>query len=139
MPDVLSAIGVVQMGRVEEIAQKRQAIAALYNKAFTNIKGLVTPITASDRTHVYHQYTLRVTSEFKMTRDEFKNYLTEKGIGSNVYYPRPLYEFPHLTSKNNPALFPVTHKAKDEVLSLPVHPGLTEENIKYIIETICNA
>jgi perosamine synthetase len=137
MPDVLSAIGVVQMSRVEDITKKRQGIAAQYNKAFKNIKGLVIPQTAADRTHVFHQYTLRVTSAFKKSRDELKEYLTQKQIGCNIFYPKPLYEFPHL-GHNNPQNYPVTQQAVQEVISIPVHPQLTEENIKYIIETICN-
>ncbi len=136
IPDVLSAIAVEQLKRIDSITKKRQAIAQLYNQAFADIKGLVTPYVEKNNTHVYHQYTLRLNKDFPMNRDELRKYLEKNGIQSNVYYPIPLYEVDHLkVDKKN---FPVTERVVKEVLSIPVHPQLTKKEIQHIIKTIQN-
>ncbi len=131
--DVLSAIAVEQLKRIEWLTKKRQEIARQYDSAFKDIKGLLIPHIEKGNTHVYHQYTLRVTSDFPKSRDELKKYLEKKGIQSNIYYPIPLYEVSHLKTKNN---FPVTSKIVKEVLSIPVHPLLKKRDIQHIIRTI---
>lgn len=138
MPDLLSAIALVQLKRIDAITKKRQAIAKQYDKAFNKIKGLVVPYVEDNNTHVYHQYTLRITSEFPKTRDQLKNYLEKNGIQSNVYYPVPLYEVAHLKVKRKVNDFPVTKRIVKEVLSIPVHPVLKQSEVDLIIRIIKN-
>ena len=136
--DILAAIAVEQLKRLDALTKKRQQIANIYNNAFKNVRGLITPYTAPDRSHVYHQYTLRITKDFPMTRDKLQKYLEKKGIQSVIYYPKPLYRFDHLPYSTRPKEFPVTEKITKEVLSIPVHPLLKQTEIEYIIETIKN-
>ncbi|OGC70585.1 hypothetical protein A2415_02440 [candidate division WWE3 bacterium RIFOXYC1_FULL_39_7] len=139
LSDIAASIGNVQISKLAKITKKRQKIAALYDKAFKNITGLVTPFVGPNRTHVYHQYTLRVTKDFPMNRDAFGAYLRERGIGCRVYYPEPLHRFKnHIHCSAQDKDLPNTVKASQEVLSIPCHPNLTDEEVRYIINTIKN-
>jgi dTDP-4-amino-4,6-dideoxygalactose transaminase len=136
MTDIHAAIALTQLKRVNEITKKRQKNASRFTNALKNIRGLITPKVEPDRTHAFHQYTLRVTKDFKSNRDTLMNILEKKGIQSNIYYPKPLYRFTHLSEKPDIKKFPVTERMIREVLSIPVHPRLTQKQIYYIINTI---
>lgn len=134
MTDIQAAIALVQMKRIDQINKKRKQNATKYNNAFKNIKGLEIPFISKDNDPVYHQYTLKVNKHFKMTRDQLKSYLMDKGIQSNIYYPIPLHKIKHLQSKQ--LSLKNTQEVSKQVLSIPVHPQLSEEDTDYIIKTI---
>lgn len=138
MTNISAALGLAQFDRLDKITKRRQQIADKYDKAFKDIVGLQIPFIDENRTSVYHQYTLRVTKDFKFTRDELKKYLEEKGIQTAIYYPISLHHFKHLTGKNNNTKkdFPLSEKASHEVLSILIHPALKDSEIEYIIKTI---
>jgi len=136
MTNISAALGLAQFDRLDKLTKRRQHIAKNYDKAFKDIKGLQIPYIDENRTSVYHQYTLRITKDFTLTRDRLKKYLEEKGIGSAIYYPQPLQLFKHLVK--NKKSFPVSEKASQEVLSIPVYPALTDSELEYIIKTIKN-
>ena len=137
LTDLYAAILIGQLKRLGQITKRRNEIASIYNAAFKNIKGIVIPDIAPGRTHVFHQYTLRITPQFKITRDKFQKYLSNKGIQTNVYYPIPLYRFKHLADKRYvDKKFPITEKMIQEVVSIPAHPLLTKQELAYIIRTI---
>lgn len=97
----------------------RNKAAAYYTEAFKDIDALLTPVKGEDTTHVFHQYTLRVTNG---KRNELQAFLTEKEIPAMIYYPVPLrkqkaYDNGHY----NDADFPNTNKLVEEVMSLPMH------------------
>jgi dTDP-4-amino-4,6-dideoxygalactose transaminase len=82
--------------------------------------------------HVYHLYVIRVPQ-----RDDLQKYLDTKGISTGLHYPVPLHQqkaFSHLNYKNGD--FPVTEKVSDEILSLPMYPELTDEQIHYVCSSI---
>ena len=137
MTDIAAAIALQQLRKIKILTGKRQEIAKKYNLAFRNIKGIITPKVSTGMSSVFHQYTLRITPQFKFNRDKFKDYLQEKGIQTAIFYPKGLYNFEHLKGNNRPKNFPVTETVSREVLSIPVHPKLTGQEIKYIIDTIC--
>lgn len=137
MTDIAAALALSQLKKVDRITKIRQNIAELYNKEFGKIKELITPEAAENCTHVYHQYVLRIRDKSKISRNQFKKLLAKKGIETKIHYPKPLYEFPHLVSdKLLKSAFPITQKIVNEVLSIPVHPHLTERETKYIIDTV---
>ncbi|MBQ0148742.1 MAG: DegT/DnrJ/EryC1/StrS family aminotransferase [Flavobacteriaceae bacterium] len=108
----------------------RYAAASYYTNAFKDIAGLITPAEADYSTHVYHQYTLRVLDG---KRDELQAFLTEKEIPAMIYYPVPLrkqkaYNNGHYIDAD----FPNTDQLVQEVMSLPMHTELTEEQLVYI-------
>lgn len=112
----------------------RNKAAAYYTEAFKDIDALLTPVKGDDTTHVFHQYTLRVTNG---KRNELQAFLTEKEIPAMIYYPVPLrkqkaYDNGHY----NDADFPNTNKLVEEVMSLPMHTELDEEQLAYITSAV---
>lgn len=130
MTNIHAAIGVVQLGKIDGFNRKRQETAAFFTKGLEGAKGITTPVTAPDRNHVFHQYTLKAER-----RDELRAYLTEQGIGSGVYYPDVLYNYPAIKQYKT-GTSERAEQATKEVISLPIHPYLTEEELQYIVDHI---
>jgi dTDP-4-amino-4,6-dideoxygalactose transaminase len=125
-----AAILRVKLPHLETWNKKRQAIAEVYSE---QLKGCVTvPAKQEGKTHIYHQYTIRTPR-----RDELKEYLAEKGVGSIIHYPKPLHlqpAFSYLSHKEGD--FPESEKACQEVLSLPIYPELTDPEIEQVIQSV---
>lgn len=136
--DIASAIGLNQLKKLKLFTKKRQQNAKRLSTGLKNIKGLILPEILDKRTHVFHQYTVRVTPEFPISRDELKKYLFSKGINSGIYYPTLIPSNQHIITprKYHRGDFPVAEKIAQEVLSIPVHPGLSPKNISNIIQAI---
>ncbi len=112
----------------------RAAHAAGYDRALAELPGIETPPVAPERTHIYHQYTVRVLGG---RRDEVRKSLKERGIGTGIYYPLPLHLqacFASLGYREGD--FPQAERASREVLSLPIFPELAEEEREYVVSTI---
>ncbi|HWS37556.1 MAG TPA: DegT/DnrJ/EryC1/StrS family aminotransferase [Actinoplanes sp.] len=132
LTDVAAAIGRVQLGKLEGWTDKRRANAAYLDE---RLSGVVTPAVAAGAKHVYHQYTIRVSED----RDAFQNALAERGIGSAPYYPTPIHRLrPYLTEDGQPGPWklPETDLATGEVLSLPIFPSLTTEELDRIVAAV---
>jgi len=133
MTDMAAAIGVVQLKRLEGFNKKRIENAARLTEVVEKIPELKPPHVMDDILHVYHQYTIRATGGFRMTRDEVARRLWKRGVGTGIYYPVPIHRQP--VYQGLEASLPVSEKLSKEVLSLPVHPGLRDEEL----ELICKA
>ncbi len=139
MTDIAAAIGICQLKRLDGFNQERIENAAFLADGIGKIKGLVPPLVAPEARHVFHQFTIKVTPDFGISRDEFKAKLRNKGVGCEVYYPLPIHQQPyyqrlgygkeHLSNSG---------KAAREVLSVPVHPSLTRGELDYIVQAIKN-
>ena len=133
MTDVAAAIGRVQLRRLPEWTERRRRNAKLLDAELT---GVGTPLVADDAEHVYHQYTIRVRDD----RDEARRHLAARGVGSAVYYPTPIHRLrPYLEADGRPARewdLPETDRAAKEVLSLPVHPSLTDRCLERIVAAV---
>ena len=136
MTNISAAMLIEQLKRVDWITQKRQSNASLYNQSFKNLNGLITPSQPPDRSHVYHQYTIRITKDFPLTRNKLITYLEKKGIQARIYYPKLLYYYPHIKKVSVWQKCYNAELAAKEVLSLPTHPSLTETDIRNIVKTI---
>ena len=132
MTDINAAIGRVQLAKLDGFNRRRQENAAYYNAHIT-APGLVLPSIAPGRTHVWHQYSLRVTGAFPLSRDELMACLRERGIGCAVHYPVALSRQPYYAGA---ASCPVAEALAASVLSIPVHPGVTDEARAYVADTI---
>jgi perosamine synthetase len=138
MTELQAALGVAQMSRLPDIVETRRANASLLSSGLDGIEGLVTPAEAPGRSHVFHQFTIRVTTEARLTRDELRRELRVRNIDSAVYYPRPVFDYdcfaadPRVGRPETPR----AHQVAGEVLSLPVHPGLGQAEIGRIVEAI---
>jgi perosamine synthetase len=132
LTDVAAAIGRVQLGQLPEWTAKRQANAAYLD---AHLKGVAVPPVAAGAEHVYHQYTIRVSGD----RDQFSAQLKDLGVGSAAYYPTPIHRLrPFLGADGQVGdwKLPETDKAADEVLSLPVYPTLTQDQLDRIVEAV---
>ncbi|MDD1689404.1 MAG: DegT/DnrJ/EryC1/StrS family aminotransferase [Methanoregula sp.] len=135
MTDIAAAIGLVQLKRLEQFNLRRRKNAGYFN-THLSVKGLITPVIAPGVQSVYHQYVIRLTDEFPMSRAEFIEYLKAKGIGSAIHYPIPLHRQPVFGLENSPDPCPVATRLAGSVLSLPVHPMLDQKQLAYICDTI---
>ncbi|KKK05397.1 DegT/DnrJ/EryC1/StrS aminotransferase family protein [Micromonospora sp. HK10] len=130
MTDVAAAIGRVQLRQLPDWTEQRRTNAKFLD---SNITGLVTPPVADSAKHVYHQYTVRAEGN----RDAAQRRLTELGIGNAVYYPTPIHRLkPYLDENGKPGPWdlPETERAAAEVISLPVHPSLSQADLERIAE-----
>jgi len=138
LTDLQAAVGIPQLHRLSQINESRALNAETLTRGLSDIPGLITPSVAPGRTHVWHQYTVRVTEEASVTRQDAVEALTQRGIGCGVYYPRQVYDYhcyrDHPRVEVEPC--PAAEKAAHEVLSLPVHPKLSAADLDRIIETV---
>ena len=129
MTDIAAAIGLAQLPKLPANNDRRRAIAARYD---AELRGVITPQVRPGVTHVYHQYTLRVNE-----RDAFAEGLKARGVGSAVYYPIPVHrQRPFLALGYGHESVPVTDRLTTEVLSIPVHPSLSEDEVAAVIEAV---
>lgn len=128
-----AAILSVKLKRLNQYAQARQDAASLYDKQLADIEGITIPGRVSYSTHVFHQYTIRVAEE----RDALKEHLASKDIPSMIYYPVPLHmSSAYMHFGYTEGDFPISERASLEVLSLPMHTELDEEQITFICDSI---
>jgi dTDP-4-amino-4,6-dideoxygalactose transaminase len=135
MTDVHAAIALPQLAAIAERTKQRRRNAARLTEGLADVPGLSTPVVPEGRTHVWHQYTVRVRAEARLDRDGLAKRLENAGVGTGVYYPRTVLgyqcfrEHPRVESRDVPA----ADAAAREVLSLPVHPWLTDADLDQII------
>lgn len=131
---IQAAILNIKLAKLDEYNAARNRAAKYYDKAFSKVKELKTPVRAKNSTHAFHQYTLLVKNG---KRDELNKFLEEKGVPSMIYYPVPLYEqkaFAHYWKRKSG--FKVTEQLCKEVISLPMHTELTDETLKHITDMV---
>jgi dTDP-4-amino-4,6-dideoxygalactose transaminase len=129
MTDIHAAIGLAQLAKLPAYNARRREIAARYD---AELRGVVTPEVRPGVTHVYHQYTLRVAR-----RDDFAEALRLRNVGSGIYYPIPVHrQKPFVALGFGEQSFPVTDRLTDEVLSIPVHPSLSDEEVATVIRAV---
>jgi dTDP-4-amino-4,6-dideoxygalactose transaminase len=130
---IQAAILRVKLPLLDSYNRARQKAAAYYNEAFKNISEIQTPKVAPFSSHSYHQYTLLVKNG---KRDGLKKFFDEKGIPNMVYYPVPLHQQKAFDIYKTEQHYPVTESLCNEVLSLPMHTELTEEQLELITSTV---
>ena len=129
MTDIAAAIGLAQLPKLAGYNDRRRAIAARYD---AELHGVITPWVRPGVTHVYHQYTIRVNQ-----RDAFAERLKERGVGSAIYYPIPVHrQKPFLALGYGDQSYPVTDRLTEQVLSIPVHPALTDDEVSTVVEAV---
>jgi dTDP-4-amino-4,6-dideoxygalactose transaminase len=131
MTDLCAAIGLVQLGRFDEFTMKRRMNAAYLS---ANIKSVITPKVKEDYSHVWHQYTIRVNGG--RDRDLAVKQLNEAGIGTGVFYPVPAHQQSYMREIVGDVSLPVAEQMAQEVISLPVHPQLTQADLNQIVTEV---
>jgi len=133
MTDIAAAIGLAQLKKIEEFNEKRIANANYLTKELKSVDGIATPKQLNDTKHVYHQYTIKVKGE---NRDEWVKLLNENGIGTGIHYPIPIYKQELYIDLGYEDNLKNTEKAAATVISLPVHPSLTEKDLQTIVKVL---
>lgn len=137
MSDLHAAIAVEQLKKADDFTARRQQNAQLLDEGLADTPGLTLPTVAAGRTHVYHQYTVRLGSDFAVDRQTFVSDLRERNVGAGIYYPRCLHTFPHIAAFGyKTGDFPVAEAAATEVVSLPIHPRVSSDDIQTIIQAV---
>ena len=133
---IQAAILRVKLNYLTLFNEARQKAADRYDEAFSECRSIITPKRVSYSSHIFHQYTVRIKGG---RRDELKTFLESKRIPAMIYYPGPLHlqeAYRPLGYKEND--FPVTSSLCREVLSLPMHPEMDQEQLDYIVLNILN-
>jgi dTDP-4-amino-4,6-dideoxygalactose transaminase len=132
MTDIHAAIGLVQIGRLNEFTEARQKNASYLND---QINSVVIPVQRPDVRHVWHQYTVRIDGG--RDRDSAVESLRNAGVGTGIFYPIPAYRQKHLVEMGyGNEVHPVTEQMVNEVFSLPVHPLLTQDELEKIVTEV---
>jgi perosamine synthetase len=129
MTDLAAAIGLAQLPKLGGFNERRRVIAGRYD---AELRGVITPVARHGVTHVYHQYTIRVAE-----RDAFAERLKARGVGSAIYYPIPVHrQKPFRALGYADQTFPVTERLTEQVLSIPVHPSLSDDEVATVIGAV---
>jgi dTDP-4-amino-4,6-dideoxygalactose transaminase len=134
---IQAAVLNVKLAQLDTYIANRQSAAAYYDKAFANHPNITIPARDPKSTHVFHQYTLVLNG---VDRSALQAKLQEKGISSMVYYPVPMHmQKAYMDDRYKEGDFPVTETLSHNVMSLPMHTELTDEQLAYIVEGVIEA
>lgn len=138
LPDIQCALGMAQLARLDEWVARRQSIAALYNSIFAAQHRLRPLMTRTDRTNAHHLYVVRVPQRDGVGRNEAFAGLRAQGIGANVHYA-PVYAMTHYRKTLGvKADCPAAEAAVDELLTLPMFPGLSDDDVRRVCATLAS-
>ncbi len=137
MTNIAASIGRCQLEKLDTWNDKRIKNAEMLTDGIKEIPGLTPPAVVKDAKHVYHQYVVKVEDEYPLSREELMVELREDGVGSAVHYPMPITDQP-LYANNGYSSddYPKTVEASKKVMSLPVHPSVTEDDIELILDSL---
>ncbi len=131
MTEIQAALALCQIDRLDTITAARRFNAARLSGALRTVR---IPDVADDRCHAWHQYTVRIDAG--RDRDAAAARLAQAGVGTGVYYPRPISRLEHVVEVCGHLDMPAAELAAAEVLSLPVHPGLSEADLELIAREV---
>ena len=133
LTDIAAAIGRAQLAKLDRLNERRRRNASVLDEGLAGLKGVTTPRERQGYRHVYHQYTVRIARD----RDRFQERLRDAGIGTAVHYPIPVHRQPlYIDLGYGDVSLPVAEDAAAQVLSLPVHPALSDADLDRIVETV---
>ncbi|MCH8978754.1 MAG: DegT/DnrJ/EryC1/StrS family aminotransferase, partial [Armatimonadetes bacterium] len=131
MAEIQAAVLCAKLERLDGWNARRAQLAQMYIGRLAGAP-VTTPVTAPGNNHTYHQFTVRSTR-----RDELMKFLLESEVGCSVFYPVPLHlHAPYMKYGGGEGSLPVTEQASREVLSLPIHPHLSQEQAEYVAEQV---
>jgi perosamine synthetase len=136
MTEIQAAIGIVQLGRLPNFFAKRSQNAQRLTAKLKDADKITLPPQPANRTPSWYLYTIRIKNATREERNKIIGRMHEKGIGAEAYYPIPINQMPYYKEKFGTIDLPETEKAAQQVLSLPIHPGVTEEQIDTIAKTL---
>jgi dTDP-4-amino-4,6-dideoxygalactose transaminase len=136
MTEIQAAIGIIQLRRLPEFLEKRAKNAARLTKNLEETDKIKLPPRLNNRKPSWYLYTIRILNATENMRNNIIKKMREKGIGAEAYYPTPIHEMPYYKENFGKFNLPETEKAANQVLSLPIHPAVTDEQIDFIASTL---
>lgn len=133
LDSVQAAILRKKLPNLDSYNDARRKAADFYDEAFANHPHIITPKRNQNSTHVFHQYTLKITNG---KRNDLQKFLAEKEIPAMIYYPVALRKQKAYYYESDEADFVNTDRLLDEVISLPMHTELDEEQLKFITDAV---
>jgi len=131
MDDFKAAVGLEQLKHIEDWSESRNEAGQRYTEGLSEIEEVTTPTEADDAFHVYHLYVIQVPD-----RDDLRDYLDERGIDTGIHYETPAHEHEAIVERCGDVTLERTERLCDRIVSLPMHPRITDEEIDYVCETI---
>lgn len=135
MNEIQAAIGVVQLKRLPEFYVKRRVNAEQLTRLLKKSEKLILPVDLPDRSSSWYLYTVRLKDATATQRDSIIEAMHAKGFGAEAYYPIPIHQMPYYKQNFGEANLPETEKAAQQVISLPIHPNVSAQQINSIAET----
>jgi perosamine synthetase len=138
MTDMAAALGVSQLRRADWFLERRTAIARQYSAALAESGGIQPPVAREDVEHSWHLYVLRIRpKELRIDRDRFIQELDARGVRAGVHFI-PLHQFTYYreTYGYSDAQFPVATKEFETMLSLPIYPSMTENDVSQVVSAV---
>ena len=136
MSNITAALGLAQLQKIDNIIEMRRKNAEYMTQQLSGIENIVIPQVPNNIYHLYQMYLIRI-KDGKVTRDKLKDYLAQKGIMTRVYFdPVHLSQFYRNTFGYEDGELPITEKVSEQILSLPMYPTLSREEMDYIAEMI---
>ncbi|MFD1515732.1 DegT/DnrJ/EryC1/StrS family aminotransferase [Halomarina rubra] len=133
MSEVAAAVGHEQLDRVRGWNAARATAAARYDELLAGVDGVQTPAVADGTQHVYHLYVVQVPAA---DRDPLREYLAERDIETGIHYETPVHHHPAVAEEVGDVHLPRTEALVDRIISLPMHPRITPEEVEMVCETI---
>jgi dTDP-4-amino-4,6-dideoxygalactose transaminase len=138
LTDLQAAVGVPQLERLDDLIAARRSNAGHLDAGLADVPGLRRPVEREGRRHVYHQYTVRLDDTARCSRDQLAEALTQRGVGSGVYYPRVAFDYECFRGHRGVVIddVPAARQVAAQVLSLPVHPHLTDSELDQVVSAV---
>ncbi len=138
MTDIQASLGLAQLKKSDWMWKRREEIALKYNEAFKSCEELVTPHVKPDRDSAWHLYVLKLDLEMlRINRNRFIEELKGRGVGTSVHFI-PLYRHPYYSTTfgYEPKDFPKSEHTYERILSLPIYPAMTHDDVNAVIESV---
>jgi perosamine synthetase len=136
MSEIQAAIGNVQLQKLPSFITKRRQNAELLTKILEDTHKIILPFESKDHMHSWYLYTSRLNEGTEQERNQIVAELKKKEIGAEVYYINPVHRMPFYRENFGCVNLSETDKASKQVFSLPIHPGVTKEQVRFIGETV---
>ncbi len=140
MTDLQAALGIHQLRKLDEFIKRRRLIAAKYEQGFSDLEGVRLPRVHSDRKHTFNLYVIRLNKErVEIGRDDFIRQLAEQKVGTSVHFI-PIHRHPYYREcgLGGAEEFPVADEIYDEIVSLPLYPSMTDDDVDDVIAAVRN-
>ena len=138
LTDIAAALGIHQLARAEEMRRERERVARFYMEAFAEVEQIELPPDDSNHIHAWHLFPIKLKLEqLSISRNSFINELKQAGVGCSVHW-RPLHLHPYYeeTFGWKPEDLPVATALWERLISLPIFPGIRDEELDYVIRTV---